>query len=840
MPWTVQLTDGTTTVNLNDQTNTFLNLSGFHAPPPAERASYAGMNLFRHGGDLIERRYDNRTVDVRFDLKGSNADNLASRIQDVNDLLRKAEEWASHGLGTQVQLQYQWSGATDTVYFNIIKGDLDLGRDLHTEWLRRYSRIKDVHLQIECEPFAVGAAETLENLVKDPSFEIAGSPLADWTTGTVAAGDTVARSTLQAKYGTTSVQLVRGASSGTVRIYQDLKPQVTGTTDYVARVYVYRTGSGTAQIRVRQFNSLGTGVGDDRELLSTATGTWVALDITSATATADATTGTIEMEFRIVGGTGTATAYFDGAYFATGTSALPRAWVSGRDVYNHFDDNGQAHINYLDVYGMPGDVLSPIQVKAREAEDHAEFWIGARHAGRATDTGIWHEAEDFGTWHTEPSDADRSGSAYGQWTIATRASHVTTGTAAANTGTLTITNATSTGANRLGLVSCHVNVGNDETIPAFYAATATWGGTGMTLIGTDSSASGGVKVWYLLNPPTGASEVLITPLNGAGAGSPGILGVALSFHGIKQTTALIATGSGNANVGGTATGSLTGLATGDIILAWMSEIGTSANIIVGAGAIEEYDRGSGSTRFAAQSRPVTTATGSVYWENLSAGPHRSLMAAFRSDQGNVGTPAVFTKAIATPPDGLYRAIAQVRNPDAKNWNVGLGYLYGSVTTDPSQIDHYTTLGTGTAWRMLDIGALTIPPVKTPQGGTKGTMTLRLAVYHTGTLNATDIDFECDSLMLLPVDQGMGYVSKTSTRDVVWSDSRSTPAALYLMTTADGLVSAPANQLGRPPYVHPKGSRYYMVAGSIPPTTAAIITHTWKVSVTYVPRFIHVD
>ena len=155
MVWTVQLLDATSTMDLNDGTNTYLNVGGFHMPSPARRMSFSGASFFRHGQDIIGRVYENRTVEVGFQIRGTNVGTLASKVQGIWKALRKANEYAKDGVGTVMQLKYQWEGADAPVFFSVLEGALDLGDELHSPYLLKGTIIKNDKLTLLCEPFAV-------------------------------------------------------------------------------------------------------------------------------------------------------------------------------------------------------------------------------------------------------------------------------------------------------------------------------------------------------------------------------------------------------------------------------------------------------------------------------------------------------------------------------------------------------------------------------------------------------------------------------------------------------------------------------------------------------------
>ena len=153
MAWTFLLVDGTNTLNLKDGTNYHVNVNGFHAPAPKSLTSYSGFSLFRHGADLISRSYGNLEVTIGLSIMGTNASTLGSLVQNIWGYLRKAEEFSKDGVGTRIQLRYQWEGATGTYLFSIIEGNLDLGRNLHSPYLLKGTRAQSAEITLVCEPF---------------------------------------------------------------------------------------------------------------------------------------------------------------------------------------------------------------------------------------------------------------------------------------------------------------------------------------------------------------------------------------------------------------------------------------------------------------------------------------------------------------------------------------------------------------------------------------------------------------------------------------------------------------------------------------------------------------
>ena len=179
MAWTLQLLNDDTTINLNDGT-IYAARSPFTAPVPTSRTAVGGRNLNRHGADITQRAYNNRTVTATLRIGGTSQDNLIANINAIHSLLERGAEYTTTGLGSQLILRRKWEGATNQVDFHVLTGRLAIGDEfspVHTVNIK----IASATLTLLCKPFGFGAEETIENYVADPGFEVAGTALADWT-----------------------------------------------------------------------------------------------------------------------------------------------------------------------------------------------------------------------------------------------------------------------------------------------------------------------------------------------------------------------------------------------------------------------------------------------------------------------------------------------------------------------------------------------------------------------------------------------------------------------------------------------------------------------------------
>ena len=218
-----------------------------------------------------------------------------------------------------------------------------------------------------------------------------------------------------------------------------------------------------------------------------------------------------------------------------------------------------------------------------------------------------------------------------------------------------------------------------------------------------------------------------------------------------------------------------------------------------------------------------------------------------------------TWTMASPPKGTFRVLAAVAAKNgagdsstttinASDFGWGLSYTYGAFTLLDNTSPDTTSFVAQTAaslgenvtsnFEILDLGTLTIPPVASPDNQTEASLLLKIfGEWRTTRTMQQNQEWYwyLDFVMLMPVDFGSAYVSKTDAADVVLFDSMSQIKGAYLLNTSDVVQSFPSNQLGKPPEVHPDGTRVYFLGQNGNYTQA----DTFTVSVTYRPRFLHV-
>ena len=827
MAYTLELSDGTTTYSLLDGANTFgakwntLNIG----VPEAARAT--AQSILRTGFDITAHAYSKRTIQFLMSVTGTSIANLTTNVQNITDAIRKARVWAITGLGSKWRLKYNPGGTAKDVYFTIRDGVVTIppGALNASNLAATPAIMTNVGITLTCDPLAEGDSETIENFVEDAGFEVAGTALADWTESKTATGTTAIETSIK-KHGKQSLKLVMTAGSS---------GQVIQRSQTLVDVDAGETWSYQVWVRVDELTQCKvvlevdyTGGTPDVEVATTAVDSTQFVKLTSAGLVAPSGTTSISLRLRLeaTGASPTGTAYFD-SVIAVEAATVPETWVASRAVYNNMVDDDQRGVNHIDIHDVLGDHPAKLQLKLTENENHTKLWAGARHSTRQYDAGVRHEGEDFATWTSEPSDGTASDGNYGQHRLLSIAFDAVSSGGAVAATSLTISHVVGTGPNRYLIVGVRVDDGV-ETTPSG----VTYDSVTMTQIGsTVSNGVGSVSMWKLINPNSGTADIVITfgtPADEIDAGG-------ISLENVHQTTSegTLATANGHSTGPSVAVTSVLG----DLVIDCVANASVAGiTFTPGPGQTKRWEINGN----AAMSEEVASGTSTTMsWTMTSSDTWVIAGVAVKPADsvapGTASSPTVLTKSVTTPPQGVYRALARVRNQDGANIKVAMGHAYGGVTSDPSVAADYADIATTqTAWHILDIGSLVIPPSTLPDGASVGTLTLRLAFYI-ATLVSTEVLLDIDWLLLLPVDQGTAYATKAAGTDVVVIDTTTNLPSLTLWDTSDVFQSRP-EQRGGMITVDPEGTRIYLVDDD---GSNAGITEGWKVAVKVVPQYLNV-
>lgn len=168
MAYRLNLSDGTTTVDLYDGSDAQVREGGLRMPPPNTKPEYVS-NPFADGARLASCTYDNRTIEIDCKIWGSSLSDLKTNIRTIQRLLNDAKAHTLSGYGAQVYLEYQWGDSADeSTFFDILRGDLVLPNNYLSSPLANSYYITNATIKLTCKPFGRYtnqdiAQETLEN-----------------------------------------------------------------------------------------------------------------------------------------------------------------------------------------------------------------------------------------------------------------------------------------------------------------------------------------------------------------------------------------------------------------------------------------------------------------------------------------------------------------------------------------------------------------------------------------------------------------------------------------------------------------------------------------------------
>lgn len=363
MAFSVVLTDGVTDVDLYYSAAAGISLldEGLKPGRPEDRSLYGGLAQ----DILIRSLKGRRQVPLELHVEGSSDDDLLNRINQLEHLVRKAEDFAILGYGDEVFLEFKLSAATYTSRFPILGCDLDVDR-LMSVFVKDIQVVDRVPFVLTCKPYWESKTLfSLNNYLKTPHFEEdtnSDGRADNWSS----VGVTTALDTTIYLIGKQSQKVVTD-EAGDDSIYSD---NVTETeTSGVAYAWVY-VASGD-EVAVELWDATTTTL-KDTALYSAADwatkvgadgNTWKRLVVSSDSLASGNLHG-----LRIIRRTGDATQvttfYVDQCYFEFGRTDTPVGWMSFRDIENH-DDTDVGDISYVDFADIPGDVDAIIKLKVK-------------------------------------------------------------------------------------------------------------------------------------------------------------------------------------------------------------------------------------------------------------------------------------------------------------------------------------------------------------------------------------------------------------------------------------------------------------------------------------------
>jgi hypothetical protein len=175
MPFTLELTDGTDTVDFITE-DFQVEDGGLQVTPPEEVQTWTDPST-EGGSRLVDSRLGNRTITITFQISGQDRQDIRQGINRINALLRTA---TLHSLGQgedRVSLLYGWDGVNEVDNFEVFYGKLVLPDDvlsvekMLTTWGSGEAvvyRLRGCQLTLTVSPHAYGLSPSTGTLIELP------------------------------------------------------------------------------------------------------------------------------------------------------------------------------------------------------------------------------------------------------------------------------------------------------------------------------------------------------------------------------------------------------------------------------------------------------------------------------------------------------------------------------------------------------------------------------------------------------------------------------------------------------------------------------------------------
>jgi Divergent InlB B-repeat domain len=232
-----------------------------------------------------------------------------------------------------------------------------------------------------------------------------------------------------------------------------------------------------------------------------------------------------------------------------------------------------------------------------------------------------------------------------------------TGTGAANAGSVSFSHTTGTGSSRLLVVGVSWNNGSD--VRTISSVTFTPGGGGaaqplaLAVHHTHSTQNRDSSIYYLVNPPSGNTGTVAITFSSTVAS--GIVAGAANFAGVDQTTPIGVTNFADSGSAQNTTPSVTvsGLAGNELVIdnVFQGASSSSQTLTAGSGQTQRWNDFAGSTRAAASTEQAGGSSVTMSWTAASNAYWDIVAAAIRpaaSDTFNLTLEAGWNLVAATP------------------------------------------------------------------------------------------------------------------------------------------------------------------------------------------------
>lgn len=391
--------------------------------------------------ELVRLISDIRPMTFSMVVRGEDDDpdellnNIAMLSRWVDGPDQQAARYHLTGDVNRIELHIKLDGATNTTKIPVVYGNVSAFDSLFTEYGAANTAAFRATVQLYLAPFGEGDAITLRNdLPSSPHFieDSNSDGVADgWTA--INAPTSTALITSQWLIGGKSQQITTNNSTG-----QGIQSSTVTVTSGTACVgYIWIRGASTSDpitislldgsnvVMDSEVFTASNPANYDKTAVDSAGNTWYRYSLSGTNTNANvkmsiiraAANASIASTFRV-----------DAAYLQTGTSTIPDAWCSASAIYNRNDPvtANPERINYIDMWGVPGDVpgiLTTTVATTISAGTKDTIVIAKYTDGKVNvvDLAHWIEGET-GTWEylggsdSTPSDASRSNGEYSRFT----------------------------------------------------------------------------------------------------------------------------------------------------------------------------------------------------------------------------------------------------------------------------------------------------------------------------------------------------------------------------------------------------------------------------------------
>lgn len=385
---------------------------------------------------LIRLKNQPRTVFLTQNVYGDDWNDVINTLAPIKRLVdgedQQAARYHTHGDVSKVYLRIQLDGMTNYTDATVIYGDVDDSGSFYTPAAILNKRALGVVVMLVVEPLGEGAAVSMRNDCPSSPHFLEDSDANGLADGYTSFGSpTTGLNHGKGLTGGKSQGITTGASSG---VGFNMTNYVTAATSdpYVAYAWlsvnntnndiitITVQGASSTTLAQKSFDPTNPS-GYDKVITGPDGNTWYRYSFSDDGSPARAAAN---LRLRIgresANATKATTFYVDNLFIMVGTTTIPDAWCSTSAIQNRNDPTSasaatEARINYVDVWGVPGDSDAVTQTVVELGAVTRSTIIASRHtdgAILAANIDHWIESDEFtttsasGTWSTGTGTSD--------------------------------------------------------------------------------------------------------------------------------------------------------------------------------------------------------------------------------------------------------------------------------------------------------------------------------------------------------------------------------------------------------------------------------------------------